>query len=126
MEYMGDSTLREIVYGKGDHVDPVDCVEDIPAVLAARTIPGYPHSIWQIVEHMNYWMDYDLSKIAGENRPYPDKAVEGWPTHPNPATEGRAATEAWRAPTRRFPDLLPRLGQFAGSDTSQLDRKVQN
>ena len=99
---MGDTTLRELVYGKGAHVDPVACVEDISAELAARTVADYPHSIWQIVEHMNYWMDYDLSKIAGENRPYPDKAVEGWPTHPNPATEGRAATEAWRTTTRRF------------------------
>src|ERR1700719_4718359 len=72
MERMGDTTLRELVHGKGAHVDPVDCVEDIPAELATRTVPDYPHSIWQIVEHMNYWMDYDLSKIAGENRPYPD------------------------------------------------------
>jgi uncharacterized damage-inducible protein DinB len=120
MERMGDTTLRELMYGKGAHVDPVSCVEDISAELAARTVADYPHSIWQIVEHMNYWMDYDLSKIAGENRPYPDKAVEGWPTHPNPATK------AWRATTHRFTDLLTRLAQLAESDASQLERKVQN
>ena len=71
---MGDTTLRELMYGKGAHVDPVACVEDISVELAARPAADYPHSIWQIVEHMNYWMDYDLSKIAGENRPYPDQA----------------------------------------------------
>src|SRR4030081_1929885 len=128
-EYMGDTTLRELVYGKGAHVDPVACVEDISAELAARTVPDYPHSIWQIVEHMNYWMDYDLSKIAGENRPYPDKAIEGWPTHPNPAAESRAANEqgeAWRATTRRFTDLLTRLARLSESDSSQLERTVQN
>ncbi|HMD16767.1 MAG TPA: hypothetical protein VKH18_08875 [Terriglobales bacterium] len=76
MARMGDGTLRELVYGKGAHVDPVACVEDISAELATRTVAGYPHSIWQIVEHMNYWMDYDLGKVAGENRPYPDKAIE--------------------------------------------------
>ncbi len=43
---MGDTTLRELVYGKGAHVDPVACVEDIPAELAARIAVGYPHSIW--------------------------------------------------------------------------------
>jgi hypothetical protein len=52
MERMGDATLRELVYGKGAHVDPVACVEDISAELAARIGAGYPHSIWQIVEHM--------------------------------------------------------------------------
>ena len=67
---MSDTTLRELMYGKGAHVDPVACVEDISAELAARTVADYPQTIWQIVEHMNYWMDYDLSKIAGENRSY--------------------------------------------------------
>ena len=123
---MGDSTLRELVYGKGAHVDPVACVEDISAELAAGTVAGYPHSIWQIVEHMNYWMDYDLGKVAGENRPYPDKAIESWPAHPRPADDGRAADKAWQATTRRFTDLLARLARLAESDAVELDRKVQN
>ena len=126
MERMGDTTLRELVYGKGAHVDPVACVEDISVELAARAVQDYPHSIWQIVEHMNYWMDYDLSKIGGENRLYPDKAIEGWPTHPNPAAEERAAAEAWRATTHRFIDLLTRLARLAESDSPELGRKIQN
>ena len=123
---MGDRTLRALVHGKGAHVDPVACVEDISAELAARTIAGYPHSIWQIVEHMNYWMDYDLGKVAGENRPYPDRAIESWPAHPNPAAEGRASDERWRATTRRFTDLLARVAGLAESDAVELARKVQN
>jgi len=126
MERMGDTTLRELVYGKGSHVDPVACVEDISAELAARVVAGYPHSIWQILEHMNYWMDYDLGKVAGESRPYPDKAIESWPGHPNPATEGRAAAEAWQATTRRFTDLLARLARLAESDAAELARKVRH
>ena len=126
MDRMGDSTLRELVYGKGAHVDPVACVEDISAELAARTVAGYPHSVWQIVEHMNYWMDYDLAKIAGENRPYPDKAIESWPVHPSPSADRRAADEAWQATTRRFTVLLARLARLAESDAADLARKVQN
>ena len=122
---MGDTTLRELVYGKGAHVDPVACLEDISAELAARTVAGYPHSIWQIVMHMNYWMDYDLGKIAGENRPYPDKAIESWPAHPNPAADSCAANEAWRATTRRFTVLLARLARLAEADGAELARKVQ-
>jgi uncharacterized damage-inducible protein DinB len=118
---MGDKTLRELVYGKGAHVDPVACVEDISAELAARTLPGYPHSIWQIVEHMNYWMEYDLAKIAGENPYYPNQAIESWPVHPSPADEN-----AWKATTRRFTDLLARLALLAESDTAVLEQKIQN
>ena len=129
MERMGDTTLRELVYGKGAHVDPVACVEDIPAELAARTVAGYPHSIWQIVEHMNYWMDYELGRIAGENRRYPDKAIESWPAHPSPAAGSGTANEQcaqWQATTRRFTDLLARLARLAESDAAALERKVQN
>jgi hypothetical protein len=126
MERMGDTALRELVYGKGAHVDPVACVEDIPAELAARTVAGYPHPIWQIVEHMNYWMDYDLGKVAGENRPYPDKAIESWPAHPSPAAGSRSVEEQWKATVRRFTDLLARLAGLAESDAVELARKVQN
>ena len=124
---MGDTTLRALVYGKGAHVDPVACVEDISAELVARTVAGYPHSIWQIVEHMNYWMDYDLGKIAGDHRPYPDAAIESWPAHPSPVAGGAANNvEAWQATTRRFTDLLARVALIAGSDATALERKIQN
>jgi uncharacterized damage-inducible protein DinB len=129
MERMGDNTLRELVYGKGAHVDPVACVEDISAELATRTVAGYPHSIWQIVEHMSYWMDYDFGKIAGESRPYPDKAIESWPVHPSPAAESRVTNEQsarWQATTRRFADLLAKLARLAESDGEVLARRVRH
>ena len=85
------------MYGKGAHVDPVACVEDISAELAARTVAGYPHSIWQIVEHMNYWMGFELRKIAGEDPHYPDKAIESWPAHPSASGDSRAAEAQWQA-----------------------------
>jgi uncharacterized damage-inducible protein DinB len=124
MEHMGDTILRELVYGKGAHVDPVACVEDISAELAARTVAGYPHSIGQIVEHMNYWIDYDLGKIAGDKRPYPEKAIESWPTHPKPGTINDA--DAWKATTRRFTELLARVARLAESDAATLEKKIQH
>jgi DinB superfamily len=129
---MGDSILRELLYGKGAHVDPVACVEDVSADVAARALAGYPHSIWQIVAHMNYWMDYDLGTIAGDIRPYPEKAIESWPENPDPAddnpsnsnSESRIKDEQWQALIRRFADLLARLELAAGCDTAELARRV--
>jgi uncharacterized damage-inducible protein DinB len=122
---MGDTTLRGLVHGKGSHVDPVACVEDISAEVAARAVAGYPHSSWQIVLHMNYWMEHDLAKVAGENPVYPDHAIESWPEHPNPAQNGRAAEEAWQATIRRFTELLSRLERLAESDADELARTFQ-
>ena len=116
---MSDNTLRELVYGKGAHVSPLACVDDITAELAMRTVASYPHSIWQIVLHMNYWMDYDLRTIAGENPPYPAHAIESWPNHPKPTTE-----EQWKTTSRSFAELLARVASLADSDSAQLERVI--
>jgi uncharacterized damage-inducible protein DinB len=126
MGIMSDTTLRELVHGKGAHADPVACIEDISAELAARTVAGSPHSIWQIVEHMNYWMEFDLGKVSGEDRAYPQRAIETWTTHPNPAAGSSVADDAWRATMRRFADLLTRLARLAESDNQELARVIQN
>ena len=116
---MGDTTIRELVYGKGAHVDPVACLEDIAANLATRTVAGYPHSIWQIVEHMNYWMEYEVRRIDGEVPSYPAHAIESWPPHPDPAGEAQ-----WSATRQRFSELLARLAALAESDAAAFDKTV--
>jgi uncharacterized damage-inducible protein DinB len=116
---MSDTTLRELVYGKGAHVDPIACVEDLAAVVAARTVEGYPHSIWQIVEHMNYWMEYEFRRIAGDAFSYPEHAIESWPQHPDPAREPQ-----WSAARQRFLDLLKRLAALAESTTATFEKAV--
>jgi uncharacterized damage-inducible protein DinB len=118
---MTDNTLRELVYGKGAHVDPVACVEDISAELAARRVPGYPHSIWQIVLHVNYWMDHDLAAVASEKPRYPDHAIESWADHPAPANESQ-----WHATRQHFVELLARVAILANSDSALLDRIVED
>jgi uncharacterized damage-inducible protein DinB len=116
---MADKVLRNLVYGKGAHVDPVACVEDVSADLATRRVEAYPHSIWQIVEHMTYWMNYELEKIAGHEPCFPDKALESWPAEPVPASE-----ERWQETERRFAGTLARLAELAKSDASVLGRAV--
>jgi len=118
---MADTTLRDLIYGKGAHVDPVACVEDISANVASRKVAGYPHSIWQIVLHMSYWMDYEFRKVAGENPSYPDKAIESWPEHPSPTDEAQ-----WQASRTHFVEDLKRLATLAEADSVTLDRLVSD
>ena len=72
-------TLTELLHGKGSHADPIACVEDISAELAARQVAGFPHSIGQLVFHMNYWMDYELRRIRGQRPAYPEHNSESFP-----------------------------------------------
>jgi uncharacterized damage-inducible protein DinB len=118
---MSDKALRELVYGKGAHADTLACVENVSPELATKTVAAYPHSIWQIVEHMNYWMDYDLKKISGDAPAYPEHAIESWPAAPVHATE-----DNWEAVTGRFSGLLMQLARLAESDAQRLDRVVSD
>jgi uncharacterized damage-inducible protein DinB len=113
---MSDQTLQALIHGKAAHADPLACIEDISAELAARRFPGYPHSIWQLALHMNYWMDYDLRTVEGDATPYPEHAIESWPDHPEQQNE-----DDWRKTIARFRELLAQLSVLAESDTANLD-----
>ncbi len=116
---MFETTLTELLHGQGSHADPIACVEDLHADLAARTIDGFPHSIWQLVSHMNYWMDYELHRIAGGAPPYPEHAENSWLPSAVPPNEA-----AWTQAVSKFRNLIARLAELAKSSTQSLSREV--
>ena len=117
---MSDATLRELLRGKRAHTDPIACVEDIPARLAGVKVEGYPHSISQIVEHMSYWMDYEIHRIAGEPVEYPEHAIESWPSK-----SGADSEAEWQHTVARFKRLLEKLGELSDSGPEILNREVR-
>ena len=117
---MPERTLIELLHGRGAHADPVACVEDLAAELAGRLVDKFPHSIWQLVFHMNYWMDNELRRIRGGRPPYPEHAAESWPPHSGPAGEGE-----WRKSVSRFAALIEALVALARSTPEELQRDVE-
>ena len=88
---MTQRALAELLHGKGAHADPIACVEDLSAELAARRVEGFPHSVGQLVFHMNYWMDYELRRIRGETPKYPEHSLESFPAAALPGDPKQAA-----------------------------------
>jgi uncharacterized damage-inducible protein DinB len=116
---MSERTLSELLYGKGAHANPVACVEDLSAELAGRRVENLPHSIWQLVWHVNFWTDYDLRRIRGEKPRYPEHASESWPAASAPPSEAQ-----WKKEVARFTELIGVLAAMAESDSSELGREV--
>lgn len=106
---MMDPTYRLLLRGKGAHADPVAMLADVPAALAGRLMEGYPHSIWQLVGHMTYWMQYELDRIAGKKPHYPEHAIESWPEDISP--RGEAEWQDARAKLAARIDLLSALSE---------------
>lgn len=116
---MPEPTLVELLYGKGAHANSIACVQGLTAEMASRQIAGFPHSIWQLVFHLNYWIEYDLKRIRGEEPPYPTHADESWP---EPVKAVDDAT--WQLETTRFTALLGEVAALAGSGPQKLEQKV--
>jgi uncharacterized damage-inducible protein DinB len=112
---MSQKTLIELLYGKGAHASPLACIEDLPAELAIARPEKLPHTIWQLVGHINYWMAYDIRRMQGETQRYPAHASESWPE--NPAT---IAESEWKNELSRFSALLATLAEMAGWDAKKL------
>jgi len=118
---MTHRALTELLRGKGAHADPMACVEDISAELAARQVAGFPHSIGQLVFHMNYWMDYELRRIRGQKPRYPEHNSESFPAGSAPADE-----QEWNRLKARMAELLSEFAELAKRSPHELQREVES
>jgi uncharacterized damage-inducible protein DinB len=117
---MSQRALTELLRGKGAHADPIACVEDISAGLAARQVAGFPHSIGQLVFHMNYWMDYELRRIRGQRPAYPEHSSESFPPAPSPVD-----AQEWDRLRAHLVTLLAEFAALAKSPRAELDRQIE-
>ena len=113
--------LIELLHGKGAHVDPFACVEDVSAEIAAQHAAGFPHSIGQLVFHMNYWMSYELRRIRGERPQYPEHAAESFPVAPAPLD-----AQQWDRYRRDLAWFIAELIALAQSPRDQLHRQIES
>ena len=116
---MSSRALTELLRGQGAHADPVACVEDLSVELAALHVAGFPHSVGQLVFHMNYWMDYELQRIRGEKPAYPQHNSESFPPSPTPAD-----ARGWNRLRERFAGLLADFAAPANSSPQELQRQI--
>jgi uncharacterized damage-inducible protein DinB len=117
---MSSRAVIELLHGKGAHADPLACVEDLSAELAARYAEGFPHSIGQLVFHMNYWMDYELRRIRGLKPAYPEHNSESFP----PAQSPTGAQE-WDRLRKQFARLLAEFAALAKSSPEEMQRQIE-
>src|SRR5262249_45581656 len=111
------ATLTELFRGRGAHADPLACVSDVTEEQAGRRSQGHAFSIYQIVWHLNFWMDYERRKIGGEDVSYPEHASLSWPSSEKPAS-----ASGWSAAIGRFRELIGHLESLSGESEDVLQR----
>jgi len=112
--------LDDLLRGRGAHADPIACVEDLSCEMAAQPVAGFPHSIGQLVFHMNFWMNYDLQRVRGERPKYPQHNAESFPAGPTPADAAE-----WDRLRRDFAWFLAEHARLGMAPREELERPVE-
>ena len=66
--------IREVIFerlhGKHIHIEPIIAVEDLSDIDAKRSISLYGKSIYELLFHIVFWLEYSVDLINGEDKDF--------------------------------------------------------
>jgi uncharacterized damage-inducible protein DinB len=101
--------LQRILIADGVGAPPSHVLEAIDDDLVHRRFPGAPHSIYEEVWHLAFWLELSLDWVAGRLTPYPEHASEGFPN---------GVTEPWERLKERFLAGIEKVAEVAGNSVA--------
>lgn len=87
---MQNSIIQSLIHGLdgyNSYLAPKKALEGLTVEVAGKKIPGAPHTIWQILGHLNFWQEYFMAYISGKKFPRVMKAADGWPEQEHPRNQ---------------------------------------
>jgi len=112
-----EALIRQL-HGEPSHKHILHSLEGLDAAQAGRLVGQSPHSIFQVLGHMQYWLDITLHRLAG--RPQrPAAAALGWTT-PAAPRDGE-----WLEAVAKFGERLQVLATRILDPKLDLDTIVQ-
>jgi hypothetical protein len=116
---MDDKTLRthlvKMLTEANAHATFEDIIEDFPVTRHGATVEKYPHSAWQLLEHLRIaqWDIVEFSRDPNHVSPaWPD---EYWPQNANPPSE-----QAWNKSVAEFKADLKRMVKMIEDESNDL------
>jgi len=92
-------------------------VSPLTAAQAAWTPAPGRHSVWQIVEHMIFWREDNLRRLAGGGKPTPEQLASG-----NFPVIADTSEAGWRGTVSRFERSHRQIADAIADERNPLDR----
>jgi len=70
---------RDLLISTMEYLAPEKLLAGLTGAQAAERIGSTPHTIVEIVAHLDFWQRWFLGRCRGEGTPVPAHAAEGWP-----------------------------------------------
>lgn len=105
--------LEKAIIGDSASAPASHILEGLNDEIAHRAIPNAPHTIYQELWHLSFWMRIELDWINGIEAPYPASTSIPFET----------GNESWNELTARFFQLIDQAAAIA-RDTAHLDEEI--
>ncbi|WP_158599117.1 DinB family protein [Planococcus salinus] len=102
------------LHGEGAHVDTATVFDGLDWQQAGQKAGNFPHSVWELLFHMNYWQNFMLDFLKGEVPKSGDPDAESWPAAAAPETE-----DEWDSAVAYYLKGLKEAEQEAGKELSE-------
>jgi DinB superfamily len=73
------NSLQNVLIAKAAFAKPENIIGGIPLGLATVRPHGLPHSLYEELWHIDYWLRFSLADIRGEHPTLPAHSKEGFP-----------------------------------------------
>ncbi len=97
------------------HVTAEDGMAGVPPDKRGTRLPGHPHTIWQLLEHLRICQDDLVGYSRDPNHVSPDFPEGYWPESDVPEDE-----EAWEASVTAFKDGLQQMVDLVSDPSRDL------
>jgi len=101
-------TVRQALAGKGGHIDVRNIFDGLDFQLAGKRPKRAAHSVFQLLNHLNFWQDWVVEWLQGNKPKVPEHAAGGWPGSAGPASQ-----QEWEESVQRFCTTLNKLCRLA-------------
>ncbi|GGG94931.1 DinB family protein [Silvibacterium dinghuense] len=110
--------LQRNLIADGYGTPPPRILEALTETLVHTRVPGAPHTIYEELWHLAFWLELSLDWITGRPTPYPAHSAEGFPSPEDVADEPIIPL------LRRFLDGLE-LASGMAADEATLERRFE-
>jgi DinB family protein len=112
--------LLNLLDSKGAHASFDEALRGLSAELRGKKLKGFPHTAWQLIEHMRI-AQWDILEFSRDAKHVSPKWPEGyWPQSSAPASDG-----AWKKSIAAFRHDLDDMKKLvADADVQQLYERI--
>ena len=70
--------MQDALSGARAHLSSEQMLDGLDHKVAGQKIPNSPHTIWQLLKHLNYWQDRFIARLEGLTALPAKTSDDGW------------------------------------------------